>query len=115
VSSNNYVLFIILQRNIGTIKVENGMDIETEEDPVRRSNVVYVPSAFCVAETAPEVSFFWVSACFYLHTCMHMNVHAYVCVCVSACIFSYMSFAMSVSVYRVLMTVLVVQSRYFSC
>jgi hypothetical protein len=48
---------MILQQNINTIKVENDTDVGPEEHPVCMHNVVYVPSAFSMSNTEPEVSF----------------------------------------------------------
>jgi hypothetical protein len=53
------VLCIILQLNINAIKVENDTDVESEEDSlVTKTHEVYLPSAFCVVKTEPEVSLF---------------------------------------------------------
>jgi hypothetical protein len=48
-----------LQENIDAIKVENGKDSLTEEDPIGlETKDVYVPSAFCVQKAETEVSLF---------------------------------------------------------
>jgi len=46
-------------------------------------NVVYVPSAFSMSETEPEVSFLLVYICKFV-ICMHTHAHLCVCVCVCA-------------------------------
>ena len=56
---NTYLLLIILQQNTDIIKVENDMDIVTEEDSIGiKFDEVYIPSAFCVEKAEPEVSLF---------------------------------------------------------
>jgi hypothetical protein len=51
----NYFLFLILQQNIDTIKVEN--DVNIEEDFVSMKTVeIYIPSAFAVKTSEPVVS-----------------------------------------------------------
>jgi hypothetical protein len=46
----------MLQHNIGRIKIENDMDMVTEEDPGCIKADVHIPSAFSEKETEPEVS-----------------------------------------------------------
>jgi hypothetical protein len=41
--------------------------------------MVYVPSAFSVSDTEPEVSFLLGFIC--KHACVHTHVHVYMCVC----------------------------------
>jgi hypothetical protein len=51
----NYFLFLILQRNIDTIKAES--DVDVEEDFIgTKMDEIYIPSAFSVKMTEPEVS-----------------------------------------------------------
>jgi len=83
----------MLQQNFNTIKVENDTDVGPEEDPVCMHNVVYVPSAFSMSETEPEVSFHLVSICKFV---IFTRTRAHLCVYMQ--FFLYMSFAMSVSV-----------------
>ena len=48
-----------MQQNTDTIKVENDMDIVTDEDSIGiKFDEVYVPSAFCGEEGETEVSLF---------------------------------------------------------
>jgi hypothetical protein len=55
ISSGIIFLFLILQQNIDTIKVENDMDAE-EDFIIMRMDEFYIPSAFAVKTSEPEVS-----------------------------------------------------------
>jgi hypothetical protein len=63
VSLNSYLLLVMLQQNMDTIKVENDVDVMSEEDSIGvKTEEVYIPSAFTVKKTEPGVSlvFRWV-------------------------------------------------------
>jgi hypothetical protein len=70
---NNNPLFVMLQQNMDTIKVENDVDGMSEEDCVGvKTEEVYIPSAFSVKKTEPEVSLvsrrvLW---CCFMYSCM---------------------------------------------
>jgi hypothetical protein len=54
---NNNLLFVMSQQNMDTIKVENDVDVTSEEDCVgMKTEEVYIPSSFSVKKTVPEVS-----------------------------------------------------------
>jgi hypothetical protein len=58
-SPNRYILIVILQQNTDTIKVENDMDIVTDEDSFGiKFDEVYLPSAFSVEKAESEVRLF---------------------------------------------------------
>jgi hypothetical protein len=45
------------QQNMDTIKIENDVDVTSEEDCVgMKTEEVYIPSAFSVKKTEPQVS-----------------------------------------------------------
>jgi hypothetical protein len=51
--------FIILQENVDKIKVENDVDVATEEDSVViKFDEVYIPAAVCAENADPEVRYF---------------------------------------------------------
>jgi hypothetical protein len=53
----NCVSFIILQQNVDRIKVENDVDVVSGEDSIGvETEEFYVPSAFSVKKSEPEVS-----------------------------------------------------------
>jgi hypothetical protein len=73
-------LCIILQQNT-IIKTENDVDVQSEEDSIHmKIEEVYVPSAFCIEKSEPEVSLFSrCSACvpmffFSLNHCLY-DIH----------------------------------------
>jgi hypothetical protein len=50
--------FIILQQNIDMIKVENEVDVLSEEDSIgMKTDEVYIPSAVSIKKDEPNVSF----------------------------------------------------------
>jgi hypothetical protein len=54
---NSNLLFVVSPQNMDTIKVENDVDVMSEEDCVgMKTEEVYIPSAFSVKKTEPEVS-----------------------------------------------------------
>ena len=65
-------MFIILQQNVGRIKVEDETGMVSEEDPrcIDNDDTDIIPSAFSVQETVPEVSLI-----FYLFTSIYKYYH----------------------------------------
>jgi hypothetical protein len=54
---HSYVVFIILQENINIIKVEDDVDVLSEEVPIGlKTNEVYIPSPFALKKAEPKVS-----------------------------------------------------------
>jgi hypothetical protein len=50
-------LFIILQQNVSTVKVENDIDVRSAEDPIdMKSDDAYIASTFSIQKAEPEVS-----------------------------------------------------------
>jgi hypothetical protein len=82
-------MFIILQQNIDTVKVESDMDALSEVDPIdMNSDEVYFPPEFSIIKAESEVSlvsrsfsllwlFIHVCMCSYVHLCV-LHVRYYV-------------------------------------
>jgi hypothetical protein len=50
-------LFIILQQNISTVKVENDIDVQREDDSINMEiDEAYIPLTFSIQKAEPEVS-----------------------------------------------------------
>jgi hypothetical protein len=65
-------LFIILQQKIDLIKIENDVDVLSEEDSIGMgTDEVYIPSTFSIKKAELEVGllFSFVAACVYTVTC----------------------------------------------
>ena len=81
---NNYLLFLISQENVDTVRQESDMDIVTEEHPTGiKTEEVCQPSAVCVEKAEPEVSLIYDGG---------LSGGAYECVCICVCV-SVSSFA----------------------
>jgi hypothetical protein len=54
---HNYFLLIILQQNIDEVKIENDVDIQSEEDSIgMKTDLINIPSSFSIKKAELEVS-----------------------------------------------------------